>query len=142
MISNEPKNNPILTLQSKFHFGKYKDKSVKYIMESINPFYLHWLEGNLDWLNLNEELKDKLSKPVIITGFFKIPFGKYEGKNINFLIKNDIEYCSWFYEYLCELYNVFFDDDTFNNYQEELTKEKEPKKINEKNLKNEMFNFF
>jgi uncharacterized protein (DUF3820 family) len=140
MIYNEPKENPKLNLNSKLHFGKYKDKTVKIILERINPFYLKWCLENIEWLKIDKDLRKEIEKDFIIDGGFKLPFGKYEGRNINYLLEKDFDYVIWFYEFLCDIYSIYFTKEIFEIYQGKLN-ERENNAVDEKKFLSEMYNF-
>ena len=121
----EPKENIELNLNSRIHFGKYKSKIVKNILYKENVFYFRWIIENIDWIILDKELYDEINKDRVINLSHKFPFGKYEGKTVKYVIDNDTSYIYWFYEYLCDLYNVYFDDSAFEYYEEKLSENKE-----------------
>jgi len=125
MNSFEPKDNPKYSLNSKICFGKYKNKIVRNILYKENVFYFRWIIENIDWFICDKELYDEINKERIISLSHKIPFGKYESKTVKYVIDNDTSYIYWFYEYLCDLYNVYFDDSSFEYYEEKLSENKE-----------------
>ena len=47
--------------EDKFTFGKFKGKFVSDVIES-DPHYVKWASDNVEWFNLDSDLKDKLAK--------------------------------------------------------------------------------
>lgn len=137
-----PKDNPVLTLNSKFHFGKYKHKSVRNILYKENLYYLKWCYQELSWLKVDKELEEEIKKDFIVDFKHKLPFGKYCDKNIKYIIDNDISYCRWYYEYLCDIFKVYFNEETLAYYEEKLNENKEGIEVNKLNKFNKEFSGF
>lgn len=53
--------NICIKREVKFTFGKHKDKFVSDVIES-DPQYVKWALDNVEWLNLDDGLKNKLNK--------------------------------------------------------------------------------
>jgi hypothetical protein len=115
----EPKENPELKMNSKFHFGMYKGKSVINIL-SLNPFYIIWTLQTIVWIKYDKSVIDRIKQGFTLNKFFTLPFGKHVDKKLIWVLKNDIAYFLWFYELLCKAYDIEIDEELKEIYKIEL----------------------
>jgi len=142
MDNFEPKENPVYSLNSKICFGMYRGKTVRNILYKENLYYFKWLLDSIEWFKPDEELRKEIEKDYIVDFKHKLPFGKYKDKNIKYIIDNDIQYCRWFYEYLCDIFKVYFNEETLVYYEEKLNENKEEIEVSKLNKFNKEFSGF
>ena len=119
-MNMEPKENPELKMNSKFHFGMYKGRSVTNIL-SLNPFYIIWTLQTIIWIKYDPLVIKRIQEGFTLNKFYVIQFGKHINKNLAWVLKNDIGYFIWFYEALCNAYDVKIDTELKEIYESELS---------------------
>ena len=97
-IQGEPtqENLKLLELEDQFDFGKYKGKTIKEVIE-LDWQYVKWavIDSQNLIANVDDIIKyhDSILKPLLPDSI--ISFGKYKGRTIGDIFKNDPQYLKW-----------------------------------------------
>lgn len=105
----DPKN--MLTKKSKLWFGKYKDKTVEFVLKN-DPNYLHWLIDNkIQYIELSKEIKLPVKKRKYTRSYNDEPYSRPDDLDREYASQRRDEYPStrWgedgdYYPNGCDIY--------------------------------------